>query len=131
MSAARIMRKKPAWWNVTAYVDALEKLSQHGHMHFLDFNILGSATTPKHLRLNPMLPPLLDSIVNSSKVKQSVKLPLAIRLNRDSDVSKLCDMRGIARNAKAHEEFTLDGRLLVYSAFHDNGKTVGRYATVY
>ena len=120
------MRKKPAWWNVTQYVDALEKLSQHEQLHFLDLNILGSAATPKQLRLNPMLPPLLDSIVHSKKVKLSVKLPLAIRLNRDPDVSKLCDMRGIARSGKAHEEFTLDGRLLVYSAFHDNGKTANR-----
>ena len=70
---------KPKWWNVKSYVSSLDKLGQNEHLHFFDINQTATVNTTKKIRLNPMLPPLLRSIVESSHVKTSVKLPLAIR----------------------------------------------------
>jgi hypothetical protein len=81
--------------------------------------------TTKKIRLNPMLPPLLGSIVKSSHVKSSVKLPLAIRLDHEDDVKTLCDVHGIAlQNVKT--EISQDSRLLIFAAFNDQGKVVER-----
>ena len=79
-----MMRPKPAWWDVSSFVEALEKLGRHKRLYFFDINQKMDIRTSKQERLNPMLPPLLDSIVKSERVKDEVKLPLAIRLNRET-----------------------------------------------
>jgi len=116
---------KPPWWNVDSYIEALEKLGQHDAMHFFDINQKETVRTTKKIRLNPMLPPLIESIVKSAQVKPSVKLPLAIRLDDDNDVKTLCDAHGIAMG-RAQNELSSDSRLLLFAAFHDQGKVVER-----
>ena len=116
---------KPQWWNVESFIVALTKLGQHAYMHFFDISQTATVKTNKKIRLNPMLPPLLDSIVKSAQVKQDVKLPLAIRLNHEDDVKTLCDAHGIAL-ANAKQEISFDSRLLVFAAFNDQGKVVER-----
>eukprot|EP01047_Picozoa_sp_COSAG01_P036409 COSAG01_NODE_2844_length_6989_cov_41.950943_2_plen_1363_part_00 len=120
------MADKPGWWDVHDLVDALDKLVKHEQLHFFDINAKTTVKTSKEIRLNPMLPPLLDSIVKSMIVKSSVKLPLAVRLNYEGDVKKLCDKHGIARFKNPLQEASRDGRFLVYAAFHDQGRTLGR-----
>lgn len=118
--------EKPDWWNVESFLHALSKLGDHDYMHFFQINQAVTGKTSKKIRLNPMLPPLLDSIVKSAQVKQEVKLPLAIRLNHEDDVKILCDAHGIARNQSFSDEITLDSRLLIFAAFNDQGKVVDR-----
>ena len=64
---------KPAWWNVDAFIDILGRLGRHQNLHFFDINQKMTVQTTKKVRLNPMLPPLLESIVKSAEVKDSVK----------------------------------------------------------
>ena len=113
---------KPAWWNVDAYIDILGRLGRHQHLHFFDINQKMTVKTSKKVRLNPMLPPLLESIVKSAEVKDSVKLPLAIRLDDAVDVNALCDGQGIAYSRGS--DMSQDSRLLVFAAFNDQGTVV-------
>jgi hypothetical protein len=116
---------KPPWWNVDSFTSALEKLGRHDYMHFFDINQTATVNTTKKIRLNPMLPMLLGSIVKSTQVKSTVKLPLAIRLNHEDDVKTLCDAHGIAL-AQPQHEISQDSRLLIFAAFNDQGKVVER-----
>ena len=118
--------EKPDWWDVESFLHALRKLGDHDYMHFFQISQAETVKTSKKIRLNPMLPPLLDSIVKSAQVKQEVKLPLAIRLNHEDDVKILCDAHGIARNQGVCDEVSLDSRLLIFAAFNDQGKVVER-----
>eukprot|EP01043_Picozoa_sp_COSAG02_P028229 COSAG02_NODE_1702_length_11245_cov_6.015432_8_plen_1458_part_00 len=117
--------EKPAWWNVDSYLDALQKLAAHEHLHFFDINQTTTVRTKKKVRLNPLLPPLLDSIVKSTQVMDSVKLPLAIRLNDEKDVKTLCSRQGIAMGI-GETDITRDSRLLIFAAFHDRGRVAER-----
>ena len=119
------LAETPPWWDVQDYVLMLEKLSLHETLYFFDINQKTNQKTNKKIRLNPMLPPLLESIVKSTEVKDSVKLPLAIRLNDANDVKTLCDRRPLAFERK-DIEITKDGRALVFAAFNDQGKVVER-----
>ena len=119
------LAETPPWWDVQDYVLMLEKLSLHETLYFFDINQKTDQKTNKKIRLNPMLPPLLESIVKSTEVKDSVKLPLAIRLNDANDVKTLCDRRPLAFERK-DIEITKDGRALVFAAFNDQGKVVER-----
>lgn len=119
------LSEKPTWWNVDSFLDALQKLAAHEHLHFFDINQTTTVRTKKKVRLNPLLPPLLDSIVKSTQVMDSVKLPLAIRLNHEKDVQTLCSRQGIAIGL-GETDITRDSRLLIFAAFHDRGRVAER-----
>eukprot|EP01043_Picozoa_sp_COSAG02_P010313 COSAG02_NODE_360_length_23829_cov_107.112769_8_plen_1933_part_00 len=117
--------QKPRWWDVQVYVDALGKLGQHKHLNFFRLDQTFSIDSSKEQRNNPLLPTLVTSILESERVKNGVKLPLAIRLNDKNGVQKLCVSEGIALRSDLAQEVTMDSRMLIYAAYHDQGKAVG------
>ncbi len=119
------LSEKPKWWNVDSFLDALQKLAAHEHLHFFDINQTTTVRTKKKVRLNPLLPPLLDSIVKSTQVMDSVKLPLSIRLDDEKDVKTLCDRQGIAMGL-GQTDITRDSRLIIFAAFHDRARVAER-----
>lgn len=114
---------KPQWWDVSSNVDKLEKLGKHNHLRFFDIKQNMSSRTTGRTGLNPMLPTLLDGVINSTEVKITVKMSLAIRLNDEAYVEALCDAHGLKLG---HDHPCVDGRPLVFAAFHDQGKVVDR-----
>ncbi len=65
---------------------------------------------------NPLLRHVLNAIFDSSAVKASAKLPLAIKYNDHHAVRTLLDCQGIHFVAKG-EELAADARMLVYAAY--------------
>ena len=119
------MPDKPKWWDVGVFVDCLQKLGQHEHLDFFRLDQSISVDTRKDFRNNPLLPTMLNSILDSARVKTAVKLPLAVRLDDVIGVKNLCKLQGIAVKPKIGEELTADARLLIYAAFNDQAKVVG------
>jgi hypothetical protein len=116
---------KPDWWDVSRFVEILQKLGQHEQLSFFDMNQTVGMHTKKNLRLNPMLPKILDGVLRSTSIKTSVKLPLAIRINDADYVNVALSNQGLKKySVGSAAEWSEDARPLIYAAFHDHGKVL-------
>eukprot|EP01043_Picozoa_sp_COSAG02_P019955 COSAG02_NODE_973_length_15536_cov_5.108635_4_plen_1513_part_00 len=109
----------------------LDKICQFDLIYFFDFNqnmdptvkIIKDSLLARQGSNPHLLSIVLKAIFRSPNVRDSIKLPLAVRYGDRYQVKQLMKKQGIEQGMGG-DELTSDARPMVYAAFHNDHRTV-------
>jgi hypothetical protein len=94
---------------------ALDVFAKYPQLYFFQVGDKADSET------NDLLSVVLHAIFDSPSIKHSIKLPLAIRYDNIGYVRKTMQRQG-SKRLPVGEEITIDARLSVFAAFHDQAE---------
>lgn len=101
----------------------MDLIAQYSQLYFFQ---IGDKTVTKIDAADELLPVVLEAIFKSASINNSVKLTLAVRYGSVSYIDDIMKRQGSRQLLSNNEEMTVDARLPVFAAFHNQAHVFTR-----